>query len=67
MQTLYWDDSHIAHNKVVAKILELLCQLVKFGYYDSQADMNGIIIPLLNLLDNDDDRQGIYINITDLC
>ena len=45
------DDQHIAHNEVLAKILDLLCHLVNYGYYDDQEDIDELLTPLFELLD----------------
>ena len=52
------DDQHIPHNEVLAKILDLLCHLVNYGYYDDQKDINAVLGPLIELLDGSTDISG---------
>ena len=49
------DEQHIAHNEVLAQILDLLCHLVNYGYYDDQEDIDVILVPLFELLDGRSD------------
>ena len=52
------DDQHIPHNEVLAQILDLLCHLVNYGYYDDQQDISDVLIPLFELLDGRTDSSG---------
>ena len=49
------DEQHIPHNEVLAQILDLLCHLVNYGYYDDQKDINELLTPLFKLLDGKND------------
>ena len=47
---MYSDREHIIHNEVLAQILDVLCHLVNYGYYDSAADVEAILGPLTAML-----------------
>lgn len=47
---MYCDKEHIAHNEVLAQIMDVLYHLVNYGYYDSTADMEAIVTPLIAML-----------------
>ena len=43
---------------MLAQILDLLCHLVNYGYYDDQSDINDLLDPLFELLDGRTDSAG---------
>ena len=45
------EKEHIVHNEVIAKILDVLCHLVNYGYYDSMADVEEVLTPLVTMLE----------------
>ena len=57
-QVLVCDEEHIAHNEVLAQILDLLCHLVNYGYYDDQGDIDDVLHPLFELLNGKTDSPG---------
>ena len=43
---------------MLAQILDLLCHLVNYGYYDDTKDIEDVLTPLINLLDGKSDSPG---------
>ena len=41
----------MAGNQLLANVITMLALLVKYGYYDDVADVNGVLTPLLKVLD----------------
>ena len=58
LQVLVCDVQHSNYNEVLAQILDLLCHLVNYGYYDDQSDINDLLDPLFELLDGRTDSAG---------
>ena len=58
LQVLVCDVQHSIYNEVLAQILDLLCHLVNYGYYDDQSDINDLLDPLFELLDGRTDSAG---------
>ena len=51
-QWLRCEKDFIAHNQVIAQIVDVLRHLVIYGYYDSMKDCEEVIDPLLMMLES---------------
>ena len=55
IQVLYCDDAHSEENELLAQMLDVLGHLVRYGYYDSEDDIDEIVTPLIDLLNGETD------------
>lgn len=52
---MYCDDAHSEDNELLAQMLDVLGHLVRYGYYDSEDDIDEIVTPLIELLNGETD------------
>jgi inositol 1,4,5-triphosphate receptor type 1 len=55
-------ESSIKENEMIVKVLDVLGHLVRFGYYDSEEDIDEMIGPLIDLLDDQGEKKDDKTN-----
>lgn len=62
IKKLKCDELHIQHNKFLVHVLNLLCYLVNYSYYDNCKEIDEVLNLLINLLDGESDAPGLGIH-----
>lgn len=59
---MIYDDAHSEENELLALMLDVLGHLVRYGYYDSEDDIDEIVTPLIELLNGENDLPCVSEN-----